>query len=259
MGGLKTRRLRVLTVLLVSQLPSLALMAAVIVVRGVWVAPGPWILGGVLAGLTGLIGLAALYRGMAVGVVSVVAAIAATAPVIPLLVGLLLGERPSWLQFTGILLALGGVALLAVDRRPALQGRRMGPGVGLALVAAVAFGVFLVALHDASKPDALWGVLATRASSVAALIVIGLAVRLRPQLERSDVAVLATVGVLDTAADVFFAAASTIGLLSLVSILSSLYPVASILLARIVLSERVNRAQFAGIGLALLGVVLISA
>jgi drug/metabolite transporter (DMT)-like permease len=245
-------------VLFVSQPPTLLLIAAIVVIRGVRVAPGPWILAGVLAGVVGLVGLAAIYRGMAIGVVSVVSTIAATGPIIPVLVGLLTGERPSVLQLAGIGMALAGIALLAFDRRPSERGRRVIPGVGLALLAALAFGVFLVAIRYASRPDPLWGVLATRAGSVAALMVLGLVLRSRLSVAAVDLPPLFAVGVLDITADVFFAFATTIGLLSIVSILSSLYPVATVLLARIVLNERMARPQQAGVGLALAGVVLIS-
>jgi drug/metabolite transporter (DMT)-like permease len=245
-------------VLFVSQLPTLVLIAAIVVVRGVRVAPGPWILAGLLAGLVGLVGLAAIYRGMAIGVVSVVSTIAATGPIIPILVGLLTGERPSGLQLAGIALALAGIALLAFDHRPSERGRRLIPGVGLALLAALAFGVFLVAIRYASRPDPLWGVLATRSGSVGALLVLGLVFRSRLRVAAVDLPALFTVGVLDITADVFFAFATTIGLLSIVSILSSLYPVATVLLARIVLNERMARPQQVGVGLALAGVVLIS-
>jgi len=84
----------VLTVLLVSQPPTLVLIAAIVIVRGVRVAPGPWIVAGVAAGLVGLVGLGATYRGMAIGVVSVVSTIGATGPVIPLVLGLILPEIP---------------------------------------------------------------------------------------------------------------------------------------------------------------------
>ena len=258
MGGFKTRRLGVFAVLFASQPPTLVLIAAVVIVRGVRFAPGPWIFAGVLAGLVGLVGLAAIYRGMAVGVVSVVSTIAATGPMIPVLVGLVTGERPTALQLTGIAMALAGIALLAFDRRPTERGRRVIPGVGLALLAALAFGVFLVAIRYASRPDPLWGVLATRTGSVGALMVLGLVFRSRIRVPRLDLPALFAVGVLDVAADVFFAFATTIGLLSVVSILSSLYPVATVVLARIVLNERMARLQQAGIGLALTGVILIS-
>ncbi len=244
--------------LFASQPPTLVLIAAIVIIRGGRVAPGPWILAGLLAGLVGLVGLAAIYRGMAVGVVSVVSTIAATGPIIPVLVGLLTGERPSALQLAGIALALAGIALLAFDRRPSEGGQRLIPGVGLALLAALSFGVFLVAIRYASRPDPLWGVLATRAGSVGALLVLGLVFRSRLRLAADDLPPLFTVGVLDITADVFFAFATTIGLLSIVSILSSLYPVATVLLARIVLNERMARPQQVGVGLALAGVVLIS-
>jgi len=247
-----------LSVLLVSQPPTLVLIAAIVVVRGVPVAPGPWILFGMGAGLVGLVGLGAAYRGMAIGVVSVVSTIAATGPVIPLVIGLILGERPTVLQFGGMAMALGGIGLLAFDRRPVDGGRRLVPGVGLALLAALAFGLFLVAIRYASRPDALYGVLATRTGSVAALVVLGILFRSRIKVSSPDVPALFAVGLLDVGADVFFAFATTIGLLSIVSILSSLYPVATVLLARVVLQERMARLQQAGVMLALAGVGLIS-
>ena len=210
------------------------------------------------AGLVGLVGLGAAYRGMAIGVVSVVSTIAATGPVIPLVIGLILGERPTVLQFGGMAMALGGIGLLAFDRRPVDGGRRLVPGVGLALLAALAFGLFLVAIRYASRPDALYGVLATRTGSVAALAVLGILFRSRIKVSSPDVPALFAVGLLDVGADVFFAFATTIGLLSIVSILSSLYPVATVLLARVVLQERMARLQQAGVVLALAGVGLIS-
>jgi len=234
------------------------LIAAVVILRGVRVAPGPWIAAGVLAGLVGLVGLGAVYRGMAIGVVSVVSTIAATGPVIPLVVGLVLGERPTLLQFVGMALALGGIGLLAVDRGPVESGRRLVPGVGLALLAALAFGVFLVAIRYASRPDALYGVLAVRTGSVGALLGLGLIFRSQVRVSRADLPALFAVGLLDVGADVFFAFATTLGLLSVVSILSSLYPVATVLLARIVLQERIARMQQAGVALALGGVAMIS-
>lgn len=241
-----------------SQPPTLVLIAIIVIGRGVRIAPGPWLAFGVVAGLVGLVGLAAAYRGMAIGVVSVVSTIAATGPVVPLVFGLLLGERPTALQFGGMAMALGGIGLLAFDRRPVEGGRRMVPGVGLALLAALAFGLFLVAIRYASRPDALYGVLAVRTGSVAALLVLGLVFRSRIHLSRPDLPALFAVGVLDVGADVFFAFATTLGLLSVVSILSSLYPVTTVLLARLVLHERMARLQQAGVVLALAGVGVIS-
>lgn len=253
-----TRRLGALIVLLVSQTPTLILLVLLAVARGKPVQPGPWMVAGILGGLVGLVGLAALYRGMAIGVVSIVAAIAATAPVVPLIVGLVLGERPSSIQLAGILIALGGVLLLTVDRRPSLDNQRVLSGVGLALVAALAFGGFLVAMRYASRPDPLQGVLAVRVGSVGALLTLAAIRRPELSLGRKDLGSLFAVGILDVGADVLFAVATTVGLLSIVSVLSSLYPVVTVLLARAVLDERLNRTQGLGILLAFAGVLLIS-
>ena len=257
-GGVKSRHLGVLTVLFVSQPPTLLLIGIVVIARGTLPQPGLWMVAGVAAGLAGLVGLSAVYRGMAIGVISVVSTIAAMGPVVPILVGLVLGERPTALQLLGMAIALGGIALLAFDRRPAASSRWLLPGVGLALVAALAFGLFLVAIRYASRPDPIWGVLATRTGSVSALLVLGVAFRSRIKVGLPDLPPLLAAGVLDVAADVFFAFATTLGLLSVVSILSSLYPVSTLVLARIVLNERMARPQQAGIGLALAGVLLIS-
>lgn len=258
LGGINTRRLGALAVLFFSQTPTLLLITLVVIIRGAAPQPGLWMVAGVAAGLAGLVGLSAAYRGMAVGVISVVSTIGATGPVVPIVVGLVLGERPTPLQFFGIALALGGIALLAFDRRPAESGRRLLPGVGLAIVAALAFGLFLVAIRYASRPDPLWGVLATRTGSVAALLLLGAKFRSRIRVAIADLPGLFAVGVLDVGADIFFAFATTLGLLSVVSILSSLYPVATVILARIVLNERMARVQQVGIGVALAGVLLIS-
>lgn len=244
--------------MLVSQTPTLALIALLTIVRGHRLQPGLWIVAGILGGLVGLVGLAALYRGMAIGVVSIVAAIAATAPIVPLVIGIVLGERPSTMQLAGIIMALGGVLFLTLDQRPSLENQRLLPGIGLAVVAALAFGGFLVAMRYASRPDPLFGVLAVRVGSVGALLTLAAVRRPELQLRPPELGRLLTVGILDVGADVLFAVATTVGLLSIVSVLSSLYPVVTVLLARLVLDERLNRSQALGILLAFAGVLLIS-
>jgi drug/metabolite transporter (DMT)-like permease len=115
-----------------------------------------------------------------------------------------------------------------------------------------------VAIRYASRPDALYGVVAVRTGSVGALLALGLVFRSRIRVAPADLPALLAVGVLDVGADILFAFATTIGLLSIVSILASLYPVITILLARVLLNERMARLQQAGIVLAFAGVVLIS-
>jgi drug/metabolite transporter (DMT)-like permease len=257
LGGLKTRRLNVLTVLAVSQPAGLPLLA--VVVAGRWAVPGGgwWVLWAVLGGLGAAIGIAALYRGLAVGSMGIVAPITSTAPLIPVTVGLARGERPSALQLGGICIALVGVAFAGWE--PGAQGARgrAATGAGLALIAAVFFGSSQVGLEAASNVDPYWATLVLRITSSAA--VLAMVLRRRPAAPGSAWPTLALIGLLDTAATVLFAVATTKGLFSVVAVLASLYPVGVAILARVVLGERLTRTQRGGAIAAVCGAAAISA
>ncbi len=176
LAGLRAKRLPVVTVLVVSQAAGVTSIAVVVAARGAGPPEARYLGYAALAGIAGAIGLAALYRGLAVGPMSVVAPISATAAVVPVLFGVLTGERPSPLQGAGIALAVVGVAL--ASRSGGVDGSRAtAEGVGLALVAAAAFGVLLVALGEASEGDALWGTLSMRTTSFTLLVVTALLLR----------------------------------------------------------------------------------
>jgi len=276
-AGLKSRTLSVVAVLVISQPAGLALVAVALLVWG-GRAPGAgeaaW---AAAAGAVGLLALASFSRGLAAGAMSVIAPITATAAAVPLAVGLARGERPSGLQAAGVALALVGVALASrepVEDSPqkvlrtswgpleeALGGSRLAAGFGFAVLAAIGFGFFFVAVDAASDGGAgvLWVTLVLRSASSGIVLLAALAVRPRLPGEPRTLAALVAVGGLDMCANALFAAASTRGLVSVVSVLASLYPVVVVLLARTVLKERIARAQQAGVGLALAGVALISA
>ena len=258
LAGLRSRRLPLLTVLLVVQSAGLASIGLVVAVRGEGPPELEAIGYAVLAGLAGAVGLAGLYRGLAVGSMSVVAPITATGVVVPVAVGLGTGDDLSPAQAAGIALAIGGVVLAA--REPSADGSaRVAAGAGVAAVAALAFGLILVALDAAADADALWATLVMRATSWS-IWFVGLAL-LRPSLAvgAADLRALALVGVLDTGANALFGLASTRGLLSVVSVLAQLYPIATVLLARLVIGERISRPQQAGVLAAFAGVALITA
>jgi len=165
LGGLATRRLAVLTVLAVSQAVGLAGVV-------LWVAvardPVPGIaelLPAVLAGVSGLVGLGALYRGLAIGAMGIVAPISAASPLVPLAVDATHGLVPGPVQWLGVAFVLAGIAALALE--PAGTGARVASGVGLALIAALGFGLFFVGLDAGADESAPWAVLAARAASVA--------------------------------------------------------------------------------------------
>ena len=259
LAGLRTRRLPVVTVLVVSQAAGLTTIALVVVFRGVGPPDARFLLFGSLAGMAGTVGLAALYRGLAVGPMSIVAPISGTAAVVPVVAGVVAGERPSAAQAAGIGLAVVGVVL--ASRAPAGHGsrRHAAQGVGLALTAALAFGLLLVALGEASEGDPYWGTLAMRGTSFSLVVLTALVLRPSFTLRERDLPVLLLIGVLDTAGNALFAVATTESLLAVAAVLAQLYPVVTVLLARLVLGERISRGQGLGVVSAFAGVALITA
>ncbi len=258
LAGLRARRLPVVTILVVAQAAGLGAIALVVAIRGVGPPEARYLLYGSLAGMAGAVGLVALYRGLAVGPMSIVAPISATAAVVPVVADLVAGERPGPVQTAGIALAVLGVAL-ASRTRSGGRSRGAASGVGLALVAALAFGLLLVALGAASDGDPYWGTLSMRGTSFSLVVLAALLLRPSFELGEGDLPVLIAIGVLDTAGNVLFAVATTESLLSVAAVLGQLYPVVTVLLARAVLGERMTRVQGTGVVAVFGGVALIAA
>ncbi len=254
-GPLKGRTLGVLRVLVYVQLGGLAAIAMIVAIRGKGPAD-PAALFAIPAAISGTLGFYAYYRGMAVGAMSIVAPIAGISAAVPVVVGILSGDRLSLWQWLGIAAALGGVFLAS---REAGRGGRVAAGVGLALLAAIGFGCYFPPMHAAGHADFWWASLIFRMTSTS-VILAAVAIR-RPSLAVApiQVPVLALIGIGDMLGNMLFAAASSSGLVSITSVLASLYPIVTVLLARLVLKERVARSQEAGIALTLAGVALISA
>ena len=255
-GPLKGRTLGPLRTLLYVQLSGLVAIAVIVAVRGRAPEDAAALLA-VPAAISGTLGLYAYYRGMVVGAMSVVAPIAGLSAAIPVIVGIASGDRPSALKFVGMVCAIAGVYLAA--REPGRTGSRIAAGVGLALLAALGFGGYFPFMHAAGRADFWWASLFFRMTS-SSVILTAIAIR-RPPLAvgAREVPLLFLVGFGDMFGNLLFAAASSRGLVSIVSVLASLYPVVTVLLARAVLAERVARTQEGGIVLTLAGVALISA
>jgi drug/metabolite transporter (DMT)-like permease len=255
-GPLKGRTYGALRVLVYVQLGGLVVISVIVAIRGE--APNDWVaLLAIPAAVSGTLGLYAYYRGVAVGAISIVAPIAGVSAVVPVAVGIVSGERPSAWQVGGIACSLVGIFLAA--REPGRTGPRIAAGVGLALLAALGYGCYFPPMHAAGNADFWWAAFFFRVASTT-IIVAAVAVS-RPPLRVPTVQVplLALIGIADMLGNLLFAAASASGLVSITSVLASLYPVVTVLLARILLAERVARSQEAGIGLTLAGVALISA
>ena len=259
MGGLKARTLDLIAVMVLSQGTGLVLVALIVASRGHGAPAGDELVYASLSGISGALGLAAFYRGLAIGVMAVVAPISATGAAIPVVAGLVSGERPSAAQAAGIALAIVGVVLASREAHGEGRPPRVATGVGLALLAACGFGAFFVLMDAASEHDVFWAILVNRITGVSGLVGMALVLRRRLHMPTRQLAALALIGTMDIAANTFYALGSTEGLISVVAVLASLYPVVTVILARFVLHERVHASQRAGIAAALVGVALISA
>lgn len=257
LGGLKSRTVPTIVVLLLAQVSGV-LAIALVVALAANPPPGTSVLWAALAGLFGTVGLAAFYRGMAVGSISIVAPIAAVAAVVPVVFGIATGDKVSRLQLLGFALALAGVALASFERQEA-GSARVAAGVPWAFAAVIGFGGYYVPMHEASEQDFLWAALVFR--STVGIVALAAWLTLRPPIRaaRGHLRTIAMIGILDTAGNALFAAAASLGEVSVVSVLATLYPVTTVALAAVVLAERLDRLQLTGVASALAGVVLISA
>ncbi len=254
-GPVKARVLGTLRVLIYAQVAGFVGIAILLAVKRAPV-PGPEVLLAIPASLSGTLGLYAYYRGVIAGAVSIVAPVAGASAVVPVIIGIATGDRPGPLPFVGILCALFGVAL--ASREPGDNDRRLAAGVGLALLAAVGFGFYFPFMHVAGDEDPWWASMIFRGFSTALVAIAVLARRPPLHLARTDLAVVILVGLGDMMGNLLFAASSGHGLVSVTSVLASLYPIVTIVLARIVLREHVASIQRVGVVLTLTGVALIS-
>lgn len=263
-GGLWTKRFHPVQVVAYSQLGGL--LAALTFFVGVsrWGTHGDagwatWGLWGVGAGLTGATGLLTLYAALSSGTMGVVSPITAMGAIVPVVLGLLRGEAWSLPVGAGLAVALLGAVLASGPELSGDVGRRP---VVLASIAAVAFGFSLYCMDGGGRHDLSGTMLAMRCGSLSVLLPLLFALRRRgaanTPLTRRDVVVLPLLGVGDLTANALFAAASALGQVSIISVLGSLYPVATLLLARVVLGERLRAVQLFGVALTVVGVILVT-
>jgi drug/metabolite transporter (DMT)-like permease len=258
-GGMATRKSPILAVLAFSQLTGLVVAAATALVMRQQ-PPGlsdlAW---GAVAGVCGAAGLAALYTAIATTPVAVASPVAAvTGAIIPVLLGISLGDRPGTLAWAGIVLAFPAIVLLtwgpagrtghSVARRAALLGALAGLG----------FGLFFFAVSRTSHLSGLWPLVAARVTTMTVVALFALFARRPLRPARGGLPVIFLSGALDMGANIAFLLASRRGMLSIVAVVTSLYPGPTVLLAWAVFREHMSAARVAGLALAVTGVALIS-
>jgi drug/metabolite transporter (DMT)-like permease len=264
-GGLATRRSGTIPVVLLSQASGLVLLALIQPLLPHASPTLPDLLWGAGAGLTGGIGVALLYRALAIGTMAVVAPTTAICAVtIPVAISVLLGERPVPLALAGIVVGIVSIVLVSHQRPVAPAAgfksespRRLPPGVGTALASGVAIGLFFLTLARTGSEAGMWPLIVARLVSVTLFTTIALAGRHSLRVPARVAALAIIGGVIDMLANALYMLAAREGPLSMVVTLSSLYPASTVLLARVLLGERLDRWQVIGVGSALTAVVLI--
>ena len=266
LGGMATRRAHVLAVLTVAETAAViaALTAAAMWPGAASLAGLAW---GISAGLTGGLGLIIFYIGLATGPMSVVAPVSGlVSTILPVAVALAEGERPGAGVYAGALLCLIAIVLAssAGDASAVPRPGRAGPGgaIGYGIASGASFGLFFLLIRNAGQSGELWPVAAGRIGELA-IVLIAAAVLRRGLLPRGAggrlLMAAAGAGVIDVVANICYVAATRTGMFGLAVVLASLYPGVTVLLARVVLGERLRWVQRVGLGLAAIGILLVAA
>jgi drug/metabolite transporter (DMT)-like permease len=263
LGGFTAKRATTLAVVVVSQLAGLLLLLMMFPFSP-QAAPGRAdVLWSALAGVTGGGGVALLYRALAIGVMAVVAPTTAVcAVVIPVLVSVALGERPAPRTFGGIALAIVAIVLISQsgDGRSGTRGeadQHRTRAFLLAVLSGVVIGFFFVALSRTSNQAGLWPLVVARTVSVALFAVMAFLTSKSFRVPVAILGIVAAGGALDMLANFLYLLAIRAGPLSVVVTLASLYPASTVLLARLVLQERLSARQWVGVACALVAVAVI--
>ncbi|KAB2381054.1 DMT family transporter [Actinomadura montaniterrae] len=273
LGGAVSRRSTALKTLVLSAPMGLLVAVAAALLAGGAPAPGP-IAWGFLGGLAGGVGLIAFYRALARGPMNVVAPVSALASaVLPVGVGVLRGERLDETALLGVLLCLLAIGLVSMEKggedepsaTASLVRRPLDSGPLMALVSGSCFGVFFIMLKAAGDGAGLWPIATARIGTLT-IVFTALLIALRTRggdrgpwvSGRTLIGLALLSGILDSGANALYYLAVQDGLLSLVTVLTSLYPAITVLLARIAYSERLRAVQRVGMAIAVAGVALVT-
>jgi drug/metabolite transporter (DMT)-like permease len=260
-GGLASRRLPAVAVVAWGQAAAFVVLLGLAATTSAgpggagWHGWSGWGWWSVLAGATGAAALVCFYLALASGTMGVVSPIASLGAVIPLVAGVLAGEQPQPVQWAGMALALAGAVGASGPELSGAVGRR---SVVLAVLAGIGFGVALLGIARGSADNATMTLVGMRATSVVGFAAAGLALRTTGGVRARDLPLLAGIGLADGAANLLYGLAARGELLTVVSVLGALYPVATVLLARFALNERMRPVQAFGVAGALAGVSLIA-
>jgi len=259
LGGVASRRAPTTAVVLWSHIVGLIVLVAAVPIVGGELTPQALAVGAG-AGIVGALGVTLFYQGLSIGSMSVVAPVAGLlSAALPVAAGFGAGERPGAVAVAGIALALVAITLVSRETAPGESpGRHRIQALALAAGAGISFGLFFTMLNTADEGAGIWPLVGARMASVTLFTLLGIAKVTQAAPPRTAAAAAMGAGVLDAAANVFYVLALTHGLLSVVSVLTALYPAGTVLLARYGLGERMSSVQRTGLAVAGFSALLIA-
>lgn len=254
-GGIGSKGSNAFGVVVVAHGTGLLCMVALALVTGEPIPSAYALLWGVAAGIGGGLGLVSLYRALAIGQMGISAPVAAVITgALPVLFGIWTEGPPKLVQVVGFGIALVAIWLIALPSGEIGRPR----GLGLAICAGIGFGVYLVCSKQAATEAVYWPLAAARAASAAEMLLIVSIGRQAWKPVKKFLPYMIAAGIFDSTGNLFFVYAVRIGRLDVATVLSSLYPATTVLLAWFILKERVSRMQALGMVAALVAVPLIA-
>jgi drug/metabolite transporter (DMT)-like permease len=255
-GGLATKTVNPFRVVVVAHATGLVFMIALALAFGEPMASGRAMLFGAIAGAVGGIGLAAFYKSLAVGTMGINAPLSAViTAIVPLAYSFMTEARPQGIRIAGFVLALVSIWIMAAPRGGIERSQQ---GLGLAIVAGIGFGGFLLLMKLAGPQGVFWPLASARAASFSLMLILVLLSRAHGRVDARALKFMIVAGILDSGANALYVMAAQRGRLDVAAVLSSMYPASTLILARFVLKERLSRLQACGTIAALVAVGLIS-
>ncbi|MEP7287710.1 MAG: DMT family transporter [Chloroflexota bacterium] len=258
-GGLASRRTSVTGVVIVSYTVGFLLLIFLALLRSEPLPSGADLFWGIAAGLAGVVGLTAFYRALAIGQMGILAPVTGVlSAALPVAAGIVTQGLPGTIRLIGFGLAL--ISVWFISRSEEHEGKGSRPiGLGLAILAGIGFGAFLTLIAQVSPTAVFWPLAAARAASITFMLIVATISRQKWIPPRGLLPLLVLGGSLDSIANAFYVLATQAGRLDVAAVLSSLYPASTVLLAALILKERMSRIQITGVATALMAIVLIVA
>lgn len=255
-GGLMSKRYPAMVIVAWSSLFGFLMASVAVALTTGWHGPYAWLPYGMAAGAAGALGLICYYYALSAGTMGVVAPVTSLGIIVPVVFGIARGESPSTITMIGIAIAIVGIVLTS---GPEFSGGASPKPVIVAAMGGLFFGIFFVFMDAGSEDGPLLTLWAMRATVAGAFVIVALFRRTTGGVNGIDYAYIAAIAAGDLGANLTFGIASTKGYVSITSVLASLFPVVTVLLARFVLNERLRRIQIVGVAVTMVGVAFIAA